>query len=219
MINEETRATLIATHYRDSCKSLSRQLATRNKELIWLFAIFTLTMLNAYYPDLFSEIVPRWLKLEGTAKVPLPVGFAGFILLFAVVLLVGDIYNLSIAIEQTVTYLGSLEQTLAVALGTEAITRYHNTRRSRPTLLTRTALAFGASFSAISSALTLAILWGDSHTINSSTGLWFFILDLLLGIGILYMSVLFVRAFTKVGRTTIAVDPEPRSGTSTGKIN
>lgn len=218
MVSDDKRATLIAEHYRDSRKALSKQLTTRNKELVWLFALLALTMLNAYYPDLFSKVAHEWLKLDSASNVPLPNGFVGFILLFAVALLVGDIYNLSMAIKQTVSYLGTLERTLASHLGDEIFTRFQTAPEKRPALLTRTALVFGASFSAITCALTVAILWANWHTITKSSEGWFFLLDLLLGVGILYMSFAFIRAYPHAGRTISVADPMA-AGAATGQKN
>lgn len=209
MVDEQTRANLIAEHYRDTCKAVSKQLATRNKELIWLFALFALTMLNAYYPDLFSQIVPQWLKLEGTTKVPLPTGFAGFILLFAIMLVLGDIYNLSVVIERNLIYLRNLEAALGRVIGDGVISRYQTSLKARPKLMVQSAIFFSVGFSAINSVLILAILWGDSHTRNQPAGRWFFILVLLVGAVILYMSGLFISSYLQVVKKAANQDQPP----------
>ena len=204
MIADETRATVIAEHYRDACKGILKQLETRNKELLWLFVLYALTTLNAYYPRLFSELLPKSLEGSLGISVPqsasIPLGFTGFILLFAITLLLADVYNLSVVIERTVAYARQLETVLEELLGKGMVARYKTANERRPKLIIQATYMFSIGFAVINSALNIVILWGNSHANFKATGLFFLTLDFLLCAAILYMSVMFVTAFLTVAR-------------------
>jgi hypothetical protein len=204
MIADETRATLIAEHYRDACKGILKQLETRNKELLWLFVLYAFTTLNAYYPRLFSELLPK--SLEGSLRISvpqsasIPLGFTGFILLFAIALLLADVYNLSVVIERTVAYARQWETVLEELLGKGMVARYKTAKERRPTLIIQATYMFSIGFAVINGALNIVIRWGNSHANFKATGLFFLTLDFLLCAAILYMRVMFVTAFLSVAR-------------------
>lgn len=131
MMSEDTKAQLLAEHYRDSVAEIMAHVRFRDRLFALLLVLGTVVLFQLFAPGLAAKIITEFVRSRLAVASAPDVSFVGGAIWFTFLAVLIRYFQTVIHVERQYTYVHSLEDLLSAEYGGKAFTREGKTYLSR----------------------------------------------------------------------------------------